>query len=621
MSCSCKEDRCEEKNEKRIAIARITASAVLLVIAMIVPSEGIIKAQLYIIPYLIIGYDVIWAALKNIAHLKMLDEEFLMTIATIGAFAIGEYPEAVAVMLFFQIGELIEDLAQGRSRRSIAAIMNIRPDYANIVSGGEVRKVAPSEVHIGDIIEVRPGEKIPLDGQIIEGSTSVDTQAITGESIPRDMATGDQVSNGTVNISGLIRVKVSSEFAQSTVSRILDLVENSSEKKARTENFITRFSHWYTPSVVIGAVLLCIIPPLASGQAWSTWISRALVFLAVSCPCALVISVPLTFFSGIGGASKEGILIKGSSYLETLSRITTAVFDKTGTLTDGKLAVTAIHPNQVTEAQLLDLAAAAESYSVHPIAASIIRAHKGHIDRSRIGEVEEIAGMGLSAVIDGKTIYVGNGKLMDRIGAAWHECHRSGTVIHLSTETEYLGHIVVSDSIKPEASKAIAELKKQGVKKTVMLSGDLRKSALQVAQSLGIDETKAELLPDDKVTAVESLLGPGQTIAFIGDGINDAPVLMRSDIGIAMGAMGSDAAIEAADVVLMDDNLEKTALAVKIARKTMSIARQNIVFALGVKAAILALGAMGIAGLWAAVFGDVGVMLIAVLNSLRAMRK
>jgi len=621
MSCSCKEDRCEEKNEKRIAIARITASAVLLVIAMIVPSEGIIKAQLYIIPYLIIGYDVIWAALKNIAHLKMLDEEFLMTIATIGAFAIGEYPEAVAVMLFFQIGELIEDLAQGRSRRSIAAIMNIRPDYANIVSGGEVRKVAPSEVHIGDIIEVRPGEKIPLDGQIIEGSTSVDTQAITGESIPRDMATGDQVSNGTVNISGLIRVKVSSEFAQSTVSRILDLVENSSEKKARTENFITRFSHWYTPSVVIGAVLLCIIPPLASGQAWSTWISRALVFLAVSCPCALVISVPLTFFSGIGGASKEGILIKGSSYLETLSRITTAVFDKTGTLTDGKLAVTAIHPNQVTEAQLLDLAAAAESYSVHPIAASIIRAHKGHIDRSRIGEVEEIAGMGLSAVIDGKTIYVGNGKLMDRIGAAWHECHRSGTVIHLSTETEYLGHIVVSDSIKPEASKAIAELKKQGVKKTVMLSGDLRKSALQVAQSLGIDETKAELLPDDKVTAVESLLGPGQTIAFIGDGINDAPVLMRSDIGIAMGAMGSDAAIEAADVVLMDDNLEKTALAVKIARKTMSIARQNIVFALGVKAAILAFGAMGIAGLWAAVFGDVGVMLIAVLNSLRAMRK
>jgi Cd2+/Zn2+-exporting ATPase len=551
----------------------------------------------------------------------MLDEEFLMTIATIGAFALGEYPEAVAVMLFFQIGELIEDLAQGRSRRSIAAIMNIRPDYANIVSGGEVRKVAPSEVHIGDIIEVRPGEKIPLDGQIIEGSTSVDTQAITGESIPRDMATGDQVSNGTVNISGLIRVKVSSEFAQSTVSRILDLVENSSEKKARTENFITRFSHWYTPSVVIGAVLLCIIPPLASGQAWSTWISRALVFLAVSCPCALVISVPLTFFSGIGGASKEGILIKGSSYLETLSRITTAVFDKTGTLTDGKLAVTAIHPNQVTEAQLLDLAAAAESYSVHPIAASIIRAHKGHIDRSRIGEVEEIAGMGLSAVIDGKTIYVGNGKLMDRIGAAWHECHRSGTVIHLSTETEYLGHIVVSDSIKPEASKAIAELKKQGVKKTVMLSGDLRKSALQVAQSLGIDETKAELLPDDKVTAVESLLGPGQTIAFIGDGINDAPVLMRSDIGIAMGAMGSDAAIEAADVVLMDDNLEKTALAVKIARKTMSIARQNIVFALGVKAAILAFGAMGIAGLWAAVFGDVGVMLIAVLNSLRAMRK
>ena len=621
MSCSCKEDKCEEKNEKRIAIARITASAVLLVVAMVLPSEGIFKAMLYIIPYLIIGYDVIWAAIKNIAHLKMLDEEFLMTIATIGAFAIGEYPEAVAVMLFFQIGELIEDLAQGRSRRSIAAIMNIRPDYANLVSGGEVRKVAPSEVHIGDIIEVRPGEKIPLDGQIIEGSTSVDTQAITGESIPRDMSTGDQVSNGTVNISGLIRVKVSSEFAQSTVSRILDLVENSSEKKARTENFITRFSHWYTPSVVIGAVLLCIVPPFAFGQAWNTWISRALVFLAVSCPCALVISVPLTFFGGIGGASKEGILIKGSSYLETLSRITTAVFDKTGTLTDGKLTVTAIHPNQVTEAQLLDLAAAAESYSVHPIAASIIRAHKGHIDRSRIGEVEEIAGMGLSAVIDGKTIYVGNGKLMDRIGAAWHECHRSGTVIHLATETEYLGHIVVSDSIKPEAAKAIAELKKQGVKKTVMLSGDLRKSALQVAQSLGIDETKAELLPDDKVAAVESLLGPGQTVAFIGDGINDAPVLMRSDIGIAMGAMGSDAAIEAADVVLMDDNLEKTALAVKIARKTMSIARQNIVFALGVKAAILALGAMGIAGLWAAVFGDVGVMLIAVLNSLRALRK
>lgn len=617
--CHCDTEHQEEESSLK-AVIRISLTALLLVAVWAIPARGWLKLVIFACPYILIGYDVILDAIKNILHGKLFDEEFLMVIATVGAFAIGKYPEAVAVMLFFQIGELIEKTAESKSRRSISGLMKIRPDHANLVEGTEVKVVSPETVKTGDRIQVNPGERIPLDGQIVKGQTSIDASALTGESLPIDRNEGDQVSSGTVNLSGVIEILVSQPFEKSTVQRILDMVQSSSEKKARAENFITRFSRLYTPFVVSAAVLLCLIPPIFFSQPWQTWIGRALVFLAVSCPCALVISVPLSFFGGIGGASRNGILIKGSNYLEALSHLSTVVFDKTGTLTDGKLSVTAIHPNQVSSAQLLDIAAAAESHSSHPIALSIIKAHGGHIDSSRIGYIHEMAGMGIEAQIDGRTIYIGNGKLMDSVHADWHECRKNGTVIHLAEENCYLGHIVISDTIKSNAADAIAQLKKQGVVQTVMLTGDTKKAAEPVARELGIDMLESDLLPGGKVACIESLLGKDSTVAFIGDGINDAPVLMRSDVGIAMGAMGSDAAIESADVVIMDDNISRIPLAMQIARKTMRIVHQNIFFAIGVKFLVIGLGAFGLAGLWAAVFADVGVMLIAVINSLRALR-
>ena len=568
-----------------------------------------------------IGYDVLWSAIRNILHGQIFDEKFLMTIATVGAFAIGDYPEAAAVMIFYQVGELFQSLAVGKSRKSIAALMDIRPDYAVVLRGEEKEKVSPEEVQLGETILVRPGEKIPLDGEIIDGSTTVNTAALTGESLPVDCSVGDRVISGSINLSGVIQVRTTSVYAESTVAKILELVQNASEKKARVENFITRFAQWYTPCVVVSAVLLALVPPLFFAQAWSVWINRALIFLVVSCPCALVVSVPLSFFGGIGGASRVGVLIKGSNYLEALSGVDTVVFDKTGTLTKGSFAVNAIHPSSVSEDVLLDIAAAAESYSSHPVAESIVAAHKGHIDKERIGEVTEIAGMGLRAEVDGKIFYVGNGALMEKAGAKWHECHLPGTVIHLAQENVYLGHIVINDAVKPDAAEAIAELKKLGIKKTVMLTGDMERVAESVGRTVGVDEVHAGLLPAQKVERVERLLNDDCKLAFVGDGINDAPVLSRADVGVAMGALGSDAAIESADIVLMDDQLSKLPLAIRICRKTMRIARQNIWFALGVKVIILLLSALGIANMWVAVFGDVGVMVLAVLNAMRAMMK
>ena len=559
-------------------------------------------------------------AFVNIRNGRVFDEKFLMTVATAGAFGTGEFPEATFVMLFYQVGELFQSIAVGRSRRSIAALMDIRPDYAVVIRAGEEITVSPDEVKTGETIIIKPGEKIPLDGKIIEGNTSVNTASLTGESMPVDKVCGDKVISGTVNLTGVIKVVTESEFSQSTVSKILELVENSSEKKAKVENFVTRFARYYTPIVVIAAVLLAVIPPLFLGisdwSVWSVWLNRACVFLVVSCPCALVVSVPLSFFGGIGGAARDGILIKGANYMETLAGIETVVFDKTGTLTKGRFIVDDVHPSNISVDMLLDIAAAAESYSTHPVAESIITAHNGHIDKSRIGEVEEIAGKGVKAEVDGEYYFVGNGKLMEEIRADWHECHMTGTIIHLAKETSdgniYLGHIVINDEIKEN-------LKKLGVSKTVMLTGDKEKVALSVGEKIGIDEIKADLLPSDKVDQVERLLGEGRKLAFVGDGINDAPVLARSDLGIAMGAMGSDAAIESADVVLMDDDPAKIASAVRISRKTMRIVRENIVFALGVKGIILLLGALGIAGMWLAVFGDVGVLIIAILNSMRTL--
>lgn len=631
MSCSCKcHDKTHEaacgcvSEEKSTGVTALITSAVLFIAAWLIPAEGYWRLAAYLVPYLVIGHDVLTGAVKNLFSGHMLDEELLMSIATIGAFCIGEYPEAVAVMLFYKIGEKIEDMASDKSRRSISSLMDIRPDYASLVQDGQIRRVLPQEINPGDIIEVKPGERIPLDGQIISGATTVDESAITGESLPADKAFSDQVTSGTVNMTSPIRVKVSSSYAQSTVARILEMVESSAGKKARTEKFITRFSHYYTPCVVIGAMLLAITPPLLMQADWAVWINRALVFLVVSCPCALVMSVPLTFFGGIGGASRKGILIKGSNYLEKLSKATTMVFDKTGTLTRGNLSVSAVHPkDNVSQAYLLDIAAAAESFSSHPIALSILMAHGGHIDKDRISDMKEMAGMGIKATIDGKTIYAGNEKLMAGIGVKWSDCHISGTTMHIAEEGRYLGHIIITDTIKPEAAEAIAQLKKAGVRRTVMLTGDNEKNAASVAESLGIDEVKARLLPDDKVVAIENLMEDARSsgiTAFAGDGINDAPVLTRADIGIAMGAMGSDAAIEAADIVLMDDNLLKLPQAIRISSRTMRIAKENIALALTVKFLILGLGAFGLAGMWAAVFADVGVMAIAVLNALRTLK-
>ena len=620
------------RKQKKMLI-RIIISAALL--AVFLPLEHLVEMPwwvefiLFVIPYVIAGYDVLKSAAVNIIHGRIFDEKFLMMIATVGAFATGEYPEASAVMLFYQVGELFQSIAVGRSRKSIAKLMDIRPDYAVVIRDGKEEKVSPDEVSVGEIIIIRPGEKIPLDGVIIEGTSSINTAALTGESAPVDAGTSDTVISGTLNLTGVIKVKTTSSFGQSTVSKILELVENASDKKAKVENFITKFARWYTPAVVIAAVLLGVIPPLFIGigswEVWKAWLIRACVFLVVSCPCALVVSVPLSFFGGIGAASKRGILIKGAGYMEVLSKTDTVVFDKTGTLTKGVFSVEDVHPNLIGKPELLDIAAACESFSSHPVAQSIVKAHEGHIDRSRISNVEEFAGKGVKAVVDGQTYYVGNGQLMELCGAKWHECHLTGTIIHIARETEnvteYLGHIVINDEIKEDSASAVKELKSLGVKELIMLTGDKAKVAQNVAEKIGLTGHHAELLPADKVSKVEELLAKGGgKLAFVGDGINDAPVLMRADVGIAMGAMGSDAAIESADVVLMDDKPSKIAESIRIARKTMRIVWENIVFALAVKVIILVLGAMGIANMWLAVFGDVGVLVIAILNAVRCMR-
>ena len=604
--------------KQKKTLLRIGLAALLLAGAALLPAEGLWKALAYAVPWLVIGWDVLWDAVRGIAHGQVFDEKFLMAIATIGAFAIGEYPEAAAVMLFYQIGEWFQSVAVGRSRKSIAALMDIRPEYAVVLRDGEEQEVDPEEVAIGETIVLRPGERVPLDGSVLEGSGSLNTAALTGESLPVDVGPEDRVISGSINLTGLLRVKVESAYEDSTVSRILELVENSAEKKAKVESFITRFARWYTPCVVIGALLLALVPPLFVGN-WGEWIHRALIFLVVSCPCALVVSVPLSFFGGIGGASRAGILIKGANDLETLASVDTVAFDKTGTLTQGSFQVDAVHPREMEADELLDIAAAAESHSTHPVAESIVKAHGGHIDPARLGEIRELAGLGLQAEVDGETFFVGNGKLMDQVGADWHECHLPGTVVHIARGKEYLGHIVINDALKPDAASAMEALRKLGVRRTVLLSGDRQRVAEAVAKELGLDEVRAELLPEQKVEEVEKLLQSGAKLAFVGDGINDAPVLARADVGIAMGALGSDAAIESADVVLMDDKPSRIALAVKIARKTMGIVRQNIAFALGVKFIILILGALGIADLWLAVFGDVGVLILAILNAMRCL--
>ena len=616
------------KKQKKMLI-RILCSFVLLVAAAIVekllpdalPQWGWLLV--FLAPYLLIGYDVLKEAVESIFHGQMLDEHFLMMVATVGALCVGELEEAVAVMLFYQVGELFQSYAVGKSRKSISALMDIRPDYANIERDGKLEQVDPEEIQVGDIIVVKAGEKVPLDGVVMEGKTTLNTAALTGESLPRDAAEGDQIISGCVNISGLIRVRVTKPFSESTVSRILELVENASNKKTRTERFITRFARIYTPAVVGAAVLLAIVPPLVVHGNWSDWIYRALTFLVVSCPCALVISVPLSFFGGIGGASSKGILVKGSNYIEALAHCETVVFDKTGTLTEGSFQVTAVHPDAVDEKELLRLAAAAESYSDHPISLSLKAACHDSIDSKLVTNVHEIAGKGVQAEFEGHTLSVGNGKLMESLGIEEHKCHKVGTIVHVAMDGKYLGHIVISDVIKPDAAKAIADLKACGVQRTVMLTGDRREVAQNVAQQLKLDDVKAELMPQGKVEAVEELLkakSPKSTLAFVGDGINDAPVLSRADIGIAMGALGSDAAIEAADVVLMDDQPSKIAEAIRISRKTMGIAMQNIVFALAVKAVVLAVTAFGAGNMWWAVFADVGVSVIAILNAMRALR-
>ena len=610
------------KKQKKM-LWRILVSAALLVAAVLLPFEGIYRLAVFLIPYAVIGWDVLWKAARNIAHGQVFDENFLMAIATIGAFFTGEYPEGVAVMLFYQVGELFQSYAVGRSRKSIASLMDIRPDYANIEREGKLIQVDPSEVAVGDVIVIKAGEKVPLDGVVLEGNSSLDTAALTGESLPREIEPGDDVISGCINQSGLLRVRVTKVFGESTVAKILNLVENSSSKKAKAENFITKFARYYTPCVVIGALLLAVLPPLFFGGEWSDWVHRALIFLVISCPCALVISVPLSFFGGIGGASRCGVLVKGGNYMEVLAKTDIVVFDKTGTLTKGVFNVTAIHPDTVSEAQLLELAALAESYSDHPISRSLKDAYNQEIDTARVGEVEEVAGRGVRAKVDGKLVCVGNDKLMDERGVVWHPCHHIGTTVHVEVDGLYAGHIVISDEIKADAPDAIRALKEQGVQKTVMLTGDAKAVGESVAAQLGIDKAYTQLLPADKVARVEELLSqkaPKSRLAFVGDGINDAPVLSRADIGIAMGAMGSDAAIEAADIVLMDDKPSKIAAAIEIAKKTLRIVRQNIIFALAVKALVLILGALGMANMWEAVFADVGVSVIAILNAMRALR-
>ena len=610
------------KKQKRM-LFRVLASAVLFAVALLLPTEGWLRLFTFLIPYAVIAWDVLWRAVRNIAHGQVFDENFLMSLATVGALATGEYPEAVFVMLFYQVGELFQSYAVDQSRKSITSLMDIRPDYANIEVDGQLRQVDPEDVAVGDTIVIKAGERIPLDGVVLEGTSNVDTAALTGESLPREAQPGDDVISGCVNLSGLLRVRVTKAFEESTVAKILDLVENSSSKKAKAENFITKFARYYTPAVVLAAVALALLPPLFTSIQWVDSIQRALNFLVVSCPCALVISVPLSFFGGIGGASKNGILVKGGNYLEVLAKTELVVFDKTGTLTRGVFNVTAIHPDHCGEAQLLELAALAERYSDHPISRSLKEAYGKELDASRVSNVEELSGRGVRATVDGRQICAGNDKLMEDIGVSWHPCHRVGTTVHVASDGVYLGHIVISDEVKPDAKEAITALKACGVRRTVMRTGDAKAVGESVAQELGLDEVHTQLLPADKVTRVEALLGevsPKGALAFVGDGINDAPVLSRADIGIAMGGLGSDAAIEAADIVLMDDKPSKLADAIRIARRTLAIVRQNIVFALAVKFLVLALSAAGAANMWEAVFADVGVSVIAILNAMRALK-
>ena len=611
------------KKQKRM-LRRILVSAVFFVICVLLPVSGWPRLLAFLVPYGVIGWDVLWRAVRNIAHGQVFDENFLMALATVGALAIGEYPEAVFVMLFYQVGELFQSYAVDQSRKSITALMDIRPDYANMEGpDGQLEQVDPEDVAVGDTIVIKAGERIPLDGVVLEGSSTVDTAALTGESLPRQVESGDDVISGCVNLSGLLKVRVTKAFEESTVAKILDLVENSASKKAKAENFITKFARYYTPIVVLAAVALALLPPLLTSIQWVDSIQRALNFLVVSCPCALVISVPLSFFGGIGGASKDGILVKGGNYLEVLARTEIVVFDKTGTLTRGVFNVTAIHPDHCDQGQLLELAALAECWSDHPISRSLKEAYGREIDAARVSSVEEVAGRGVKAVVDGHTICAGNDKLMEDIGVSWHPCHRVGTTVHVASDGVYLGHIVISDEVKPDAKEAVAALKAAGVRKTVMLTGDAQAVGEDVAKQLGLDEVHTQLLPADKVERVEELLkevSPKGALAFVGDGINDAPVLSRADIGIAMGGLGSDAAIEAADIVLMDDKPSKIAHAIRIARRTLSIVRQNIVFALAVKLLVLVLSAVGLVSMWAAVFADVGVSVIAILNAMRALK-
>lgn len=616
------------KKQKK-ALIRIIISVALVGLISLLPVKGYLRFGMFMIPYLVIGYDILRKAGKGIMNRQVFDENFLMAVATIGAIALGDYTEGVAVMIFYQIGELFQSYAVGKSRRNISELMDIRPDYANIrTESGELEQVDPDEVEIGSIIVVQPGEKVPIDGIIVEGKSSLNTSALTGESLPRDAAAGDEIISGCINMTGVLEIKTTREFGESTVSKILDMVENASSRKSRSENFISKFAHYYTPIVCYLAAALAILPPLVSilflriAPNWGEWIFRALTFLVISCPCALVISIPLSFFAGIGGASRSGVLVKGSNYLETLAQTSCVVFDKTGTLTQGVFAVASVHPAGMTEAELLEYAALAESYSGHPISKSLQKAYGKSADQNRIGEVEEISGNGVKAVIDGKEVAVGNDKLMKKLGVSYEESNEIGTIVHVAIDGKYAGNILISDQSKPTSAEAIKSLKKAGVRKTVMLTGDRRNVAEHVAKELGLTEYYAELLPADKVTSVEKLLaeqGSHDKLAFVGDGINDAPVLSRADIGIAMGAMGSDAAIEAADIVLMDDDPMKIVKAIKIARKCIRIVYENIYFAIGIKVICLILGALGIANMWAAIFADVGVMVIAVLNAIRAL--
>ena len=614
------------KKQKKMLI-RIIIAAVLIVVFSLLPAEGYLRFVLFMIPYLVIGYDILKKAFKGILNKQVFDENFLMAVATVGAILLGDYSEGVAVMLFYQIGELFQSYAVGKSRRNISELMDIRPDYANIEKDGTLEQVDPDEVEIGTIIVVQPGEKVPIDGVITEGTSTLNTSALTGESLPRDAKAGDEVISGCINMTGLLKIRTTKEFGESTVSKILELVENSSSRKSKSENFISKFAKYYTPAVCYGALALALIPPIVllimgKPAMWGDWIYRALTFLVISCPCALVISIPLSFFAGIGGASNQGILVKGSNYLETLAQTKYVVFDKTGTMTQGVFEVSGIHHNEMPNEKLLEYAALAECSSSHPISKSLQKAYGKPIDRNRVTDIEEISGNGVIAKVDSISVAAGNTKLMNRLGISYQDCHHVGTVVHMAIDGKYAGHILISDIIKPHAKEAIAELKKAGISKTVMLTGDSKRVADQVAGELGIQEVYSELLPADKVSRVEELLNQKSEkdkLAFVGDGINDAPVLSRADIGIAMGALGSDAAIEAADIVLMDDDPLKISKAIKIARKCIRIVYENIYFAIGIKILCLILGALGIANMWVAIFADVGVMILAVLNAIRTL--